>query len=587
MQKHWANKSRCIVFDKLDTIQLEFLKEGLVVFNMQRNPVETMATTLKRIQLSFARGPKKRKSNEPEKALPEISLNFRDNQSLQDSWTVRQAFYQLESLKVGDHPFLVLLNPRYVDALKVSSLLIPGIQVVPLLDLRRPNPEAENQENQETEEPKKSEVEESEAENDKNTNGEPDYVFEWSWVKSLEEEVLQTSQDGRLDIPEDWVGRSLICRYLPTDPVNLPLGSFFTPKYTVQPATQPEFFENRLTKFKEAAGDALTVGTFNILAPAYAQTSLATKSMFAHCEEAHLAEDYRRPLIIREIQQADLDVLFLQELSEHWFDTWVKPLFGKKYHLFRAGKFGTKDSDGSRDGLGFMFRKDKFDIVHVKTVHLAEYIRESHYMDHLDPLIKEIHELTILDNLKTVAHFAVVREKKTGYTAHFVNTHLFYHPEASHLRVLQIYAIIQNLECPRYSADAIFLGGDLNSTPETGVIRFLSKGFLEADDPDWLTSQSFRWKNEAADLSQQLDGPKGFRIKHNRMFARVKFNEVTTRTDNFEGELDHLYFISLYFNLKTTLDLKTDLKFPNATYGSDHLLTAAAFDYKPPKDEDA
>jgi hypothetical protein len=57
------------------------------------------------------------------------------------------------------------------------------------------------------------------------------------------------------------------------------------------------------------------------------------------------------------------------------------------------------------------------------------------------------------------------------------NTHLYFHPAAPHVRLLQVATLLREAE--RMLADApagtgLLFAGDLNSTPETGAVEFLS-----------------------------------------------------------------------------------------------------------------
>lgn len=76
------------------------------------------------------------------------------------------------------------------------------------------------------------------------------------------------------------------------------------------------------------------------------------------------------------------------------------------------------------------------------------------------------------------------------------NTHLYFHPDADHIRLLQASICIRFLEeklkilrCrnPNKSYSLIF-SGDFNSTPEWGVYHLMTTGSVPKDIIDWKSS---------------------------------------------------------------------------------------------------
>jgi hypothetical protein len=87
-----------------------------------------------------------------------------------------------------------------------------------------------------------------------------------------------------------------------------------------------------------------------------------------------------------------------------------------------------------------------------------------------------------------------------------VNTHLFFHPGAAHIRMLLVSAILREVKAARQKWEAetglplaVILAGDLNSEPDTGAIQLLGSGQVSAQHPEWLAAASFAWGDTDAD----------------------------------------------------------------------------------------
>ena len=101
-----------------------------------------------------------------------------------------------------------------------------------------------------------------------------------------------------------------------------------------------------------------------------------------------------------------------------------------------------------------------------------------------------------------------------------MNTHLYFHPDAPHIRTVHAAMLMEEAEamCASYmqstgsdnnnaSADddadyvshpAMLFAGDLNSSPCTGVIEYLTNGELSEYHHEWKRSLEFYWYNSKA-----------------------------------------------------------------------------------------
>jgi 2',5'-phosphodiesterase len=110
----------------------------------------------------------------------------------------------------------------------------------------------------------------------------------------------------------------------------------------------------------------------------------------------------------------------------------------------------------------------------------------------------------VTERLTTVAQIALIRLAPVGETEGALllvaNTHLFFHPHAQHIRIMQAATIMtrltqlqeQVLQSHGHRPRLMFCG-DLNSTPGTATVRFLSGEPVEPTDSVWRWLDQFEW----------------------------------------------------------------------------------------------
>lgn len=115
---------------------------------------------------------------------------------------------------------------------------------------------------------------------------------------------------------------------------------------------------------------------------------------------------------------------------------------------------------------------------------------------------------TISSNAKLAARISVrstavqvttLRFKKTGKILCVANTHLYFHPDADHIRLLQFYLsllyvqhvrhnLLQRLQCPEHDVSVVYCG-DFNSVPECGIYRLMTQKAVPAGFVDFSSSE--------------------------------------------------------------------------------------------------
>ncbi|CAM9318763.1 unnamed protein product, partial [Hapterophycus canaliculatus] len=78
------------------------------------------------------------------------------------------------------------------------------------------------------------------------------------------------------------------------------------------------------------------------------------------------------------------------------------------------------------------------------------------------------------------------------------NTHLYFHPHAAHIRLMQLVALVDRISILKKGLiaqglrPAVVLGGDLNSPP-SGPVRYLMGEVIGPDSDLWSNVGTFKW----------------------------------------------------------------------------------------------
>lgn len=224
-------------------------------------------------------------------------------------------------------------------------------------------------------------------------------------------------------------------------------------------------------------------------------------------------------MLAAEILAFDSDIICLQEVDNFSFKEYISPLLLSKGY---DGYFSSKVSVNQSEGCAMFWKVAKFDRDFSISVPMRDLF-QGDSIDHcswesmkaIDDFICRHDDLREIVSEKVGTVLQVVRlvlkEKATDEPASLpsgsrhilvANTHLFFHPLADHVRVIQCLAICafldqirsNNLNCP------LLLCGDLNSDPTSGAFRLLLNRELKNTDKSncWKYLNRYKWddKNE-------------------------------------------------------------------------------------------
>lgn len=271
-------------------------------------------------------------------------------------------------------------------------------------------------------------------------------------------------------------------------------------KNVIQAGPGPCPFETRhcFTQ-KRLQGDSLRVVSYNILADLYADSDYTRTHLFPYCPPYALKIDYRKQLFIKEILGYNSDILCLQEVDMKIFDYDLRPVLEDKQQSFK-GIIAQKGTCG--EGVATFYRTDRFELVETFALNIGENIKTLDVFAELWQKIQSNEKLVerICDR-STTLQLNLLKTANDRYVL-VANTHLYFHPDADHIRLLQIgFAMlfvehIYKKSVEKYQLKneqlSIIFCGDFNSVPECGIYRLMTQGYVDENCIDWNSSKFLR-----------------------------------------------------------------------------------------------
>eukprot|EP00929_Paragymnodinium_shiwhaense_P000652 TRINITY_DN100899_c0_g1_i1.p1 TRINITY_DN100899_c0_g1~~TRINITY_DN100899_c0_g1_i1.p1 ORF type:complete len:623 (-),score=116.79 TRINITY_DN100899_c0_g1_i1:220-2088(-) len=457
----------------------------------------------------------------------------------------------------------------------------------------------------------------------------------WVWQAEAGDAEGEAAGEGRVfQIPATGaIGRQLVLKVTPKEE-GAAIGGPKTLRVGLVEESPSGWPERRVQAFQRQSDAAnctktVRVATFNILAAPYAKTQTASREMYPYCAPGFLDFEYRQPLLGRELQRLDADIVCLQECQYSTYTKFLSPIFGKDYHI----KISLKASQVS-EGCVVMARRSVFEVLEEREAHFRNFIQTEDAFRHL---LREVKAKWpnfiegVLPNLSTVFQVLALKHRESGQVVVAANTHLFFHPGARHIRLLQVNCLLHMVQEMRakHAGDAaaassrlprVILCGDLNCMRDTAALQHVMNQEVPSDHADWKHALQFVWEKDgeaAAAANDDNAAPMAVQPR-----ARVgSFDEVaplpaaecqpgvgltlkpplpdglvdayakeggsesllpfTNYVAEFQGVLDYILFSSDKFRVSKLLDpiSEADLTphggLPNELFPSDHLSIAA------------
>ncbi|XP_044266635.1 2',5'-phosphodiesterase 12 [Tribolium madens] len=325
-------------------------------------------------------------------------------------------------------------------------------------------------------------------------------------------------------------------------------------------------FETRHQFTKEkCSGSTFRVVSYNILADLYCDSDFTRQVLHPYCPPYALAIDYRKQLFIKEITGYNGDIICLQEVDRKVYNYDLRPLFEE---LGYESDFCIKRG-AVAEGLACFYNKQRFKCLQTRRFVLSDELKN---FSDIWAKISENDKLSerILDR-STVLQVNFLESVENNEVLVVGNTHLYFHPDADHIRLLQGAVIIKYLE---HLIDefrkkmenkrlSLILCGDFNSTPECGIYQLYTTGHVSEDHIDFQSNLEEAVK---VPLHQNL-----------RLSSACGTPKYTNFTAGFADCLDYIYYESGSFDVVQVVplpsedELRQHTALPSVVFPSDHI----------------
>ncbi|XP_060691588.1 2',5'-phosphodiesterase 12 isoform X1 [Hemiscyllium ocellatum] len=532
---------RCVPTETKLTISLRLGPEGGSQRHLQREQSESLQTALGRIAHNLVKAQaKKTKRGRKEAAsaqapaqasAPPVTL-YQGEQPVPGDTSNAEAWQDGAILQVGESRYRVERNPPSLTQLRLPTSILAGFPVCP-----------------------KVEVEFGEASHS---------LFEW-WLKEASGS-WEPAANGRVFTPTNGhIGLKLRLRCHPGDGRRFGAPVELESDGVVEAGPGACTFDSRQWLTRRAPEEPLLrVVSYNILADVYAQTELSRNTLYPYCPPYALEPDYRQNLIKKELSGYNADIICLQEVDKSVFTNSLSPAldaFGFQ------GAFRIKEKQ--HEGLATFFRASKYRLLSQHDVTLSEALVS-------DPLHTEILEKIstnpqvkekVLQRSTTLQVCVLESLEDSSKKLCIGNTHLYWHPKGGHIRLIQIaiaFRHLQHVTAAMHPGTPVIFCGDFNSTPDTGLYEFVTKGHISADHPDWTSNG----EEERCSMSLMHF----FKLK-----SACGEPAYTNYVGGFQGCLDYIFVDMNMFEVFQVIpfpsheEIICHLALPSVSHPSDHI----------------
>ncbi len=361
--------------------------------------------------------------------------------------------------------------------------------------------------------------------------------------------------------------------------------------------------------------DRFKVFSYNILCDNYVNTQ-----QYPYTPLAALAWDYRKELILQEIQSEDPDFVCLQEVNTNSFEEFfsMKLAYADYKGIFwpktRSKTMSEKDAKVA-DGCAAFYKASKYILLDKQVIDFANIAIHRPDMKNQHDIYNRVMPR---DDIAVVTFF---ENRLTGARIVIVNTHIFWNPAYADVKLIQIAILLEYLskllnnkyvswpaskdkkkyavadenadpETPansmEYTSSAqlpLVLCTDLNSTPDSSVYELLSTGNVARDHPELGKYQYGHFTRDG------IQHPFSLRSAYSLLNDTPDEVTFTNYTPGFIGMIDHIWYSTSALEVTALLGrvdpeyMKRVPGFPNYHFPSDHLSLLAEFLVKGRKDK--
>eukprot|EP00933_Yihiella_yeosuensis_P050372 TRINITY_DN48170_c0_g1_i1.p1 TRINITY_DN48170_c0_g1~~TRINITY_DN48170_c0_g1_i1.p1 ORF type:complete len:605 (-),score=75.87 TRINITY_DN48170_c0_g1_i1:443-2194(-) len=271
--------------------------------------------------------------------------------------------------------------------------------------------------------------------------------------------------------------------------------------------------------------NAIRLVTYNLLADYNIKRDIDHGCVFytiAGLRESDIG--YRRQRLLQELKGYHADIYCLQEVDrDSMYHDYFHP------HLSHEGYDGIYLNKSSTTPLGnaIFWRQGRLQLIEQRDLDLTTMAQKSGYEDYAR-LLDEAPELgEVMEKTTTVANLVLLRMSE-DFALCVANVHLYGHPQAPHVRILQASMILR--ECQRVAEAhqhlkiSVIFCGDFNCGPHTGACEFLSVGHISQSHADWVKGAGFGWGRGESRISKFAEGCPSMSLSHPFKLANGSFH---------------------------------------------------------------
>ncbi|XP_072378791.1 2',5'-phosphodiesterase 12 [Diabrotica undecimpunctata] len=338
-------------------------------------------------------------------------------------------------------------------------------------------------------------------------------------------------------------------------------------KVEANPGQCPFELRHQFTKQRTKENE-LRIVTYNILADLYCDSDFTRTVLHPYCPPYALEIDYRKQLLVKEILGYNSDVICLQEVDRKVFQYDLDPVFN---YLGYGSNFFTKGNEVA-EGLALFYYKKKFNLLESHRFVFSEHIFHDKIFEDIWEKIAKNENLSkrILERATTMQVNVLDALNREDIIV-VANTHLYFHPDADHIRLLQgglairyLENFITSLKEKTSKRISLIFCGDFNSVPECGIYKLYTEGAVPSDFIDYQSN-----KEEAVtgvDLKQPFN-----------LASACGTPRYTNYTENFNGCLDYIYYekdnflVSQVIPMPSHDEVTANVALPSVVFPSDHI----------------
>jgi len=295
---------------------------------------------------------------------------------------------------------------------------------------------------------------------------------------------------------------------------------------------------------------------------------------------------------MREMNQFDADIYCLQEVQADRFENFFYPEMRTKGYegLYKKKTRESMGQEGKVDGCAIFFKRSRFHLLEkyviefndaamamarAGTLTSKQKATKTEVCDALNRLLKDnVAQVVVLETLPS-------EMEEGGQRFCVCNTHIFWDPEYSDVKLWQTHMLIKELEKFNVGRNLpLILCGDFNSMPDSSVYEFLTTGSVRAVHPD-LKRNPCGITPAASEFRHDLQLQSAF------VSTLGSEPQFTNFTGDFVGTLDYLFSTTDRLQAaavhavptEEVLRKQSDSPLPNPQYPSDHIALCADFHF--------